>query len=147
MALIALRQPFDHAAERQYGVPAFNMNSPEQIHAVMQATAAVNSPAIVPSLRGCPWPCRGILPRPSGSDSRGAIAVIPIMKQIAQADLEAFGRAGNGSRIKPIGLANMAKRYESGELTPHRWPERECALLGLSEDTQECSTEPPSPAS
>ena len=33
MALISLRQLLDHAAEHGYGVPAFNVNNMEQIHA------------------------------------------------------------------------------------------------------------------
>ena len=37
MALISLRQLLDHAAEHQYGLPAFNVNNMEQIHAIMQA--------------------------------------------------------------------------------------------------------------
>ena len=34
MALIALRQLLDHAAENDYGVPAFNVNNLEQIQAI-----------------------------------------------------------------------------------------------------------------
>ena len=37
MALITLRQLLDHAAEYNYGVPAFNINNLEQIQAIMQA--------------------------------------------------------------------------------------------------------------
>ena len=40
------------------------------------------------------------------------------MMDICQARYEAFGSAGQASRIKPIDLAEMAKRYESGELNP-----------------------------
>ena len=39
MALIALRQLLDHAAENDYGVPAFNVNNLEQIQAIMQAAS------------------------------------------------------------------------------------------------------------
>jgi fructose-bisphosphate aldolase class II len=35
MALITLRQLLDHAAERDYGVPAFNINNMEQGLAVL----------------------------------------------------------------------------------------------------------------
>ena len=35
MALISLRQLLDHAAEHQYGLPAFNVNNMEQIQQVM----------------------------------------------------------------------------------------------------------------
>ena len=31
MALISLRQLLDHAAENDYGVPAFNVNNLEQV--------------------------------------------------------------------------------------------------------------------
>ncbi len=44
MALIALRQLLDHAAEHGYGVPAFNVNNLEQIQAIMQAAQATQSP-------------------------------------------------------------------------------------------------------
>ncbi|MDM7457624.1 MAG: class II fructose-bisphosphate aldolase, partial [Tepidimonas sp.] len=47
MALITLRQLLDHAAEHGYGVPAFNVNNMEQIHAIMQAAAATRSPVIL----------------------------------------------------------------------------------------------------
>ena len=47
MALIALRQLLDHAAEHGYGVPAFNVNNLEQIQAVMQAADECESPAIL----------------------------------------------------------------------------------------------------
>lgn len=47
MALITLRQLLDHAAEHDYGVPAFNANNLEQVRAIMQAANAVDSPAIV----------------------------------------------------------------------------------------------------
>src|SRR3569833_1989685 len=39
MALISLRQLLDHAAERGYGVPAFNVNNLEQMRAIMEASA------------------------------------------------------------------------------------------------------------
>lgn len=44
MALITLRQLLDHAAEYEYGVPAFNINNMEQGLAVMEAAAAVDAP-------------------------------------------------------------------------------------------------------
>jgi fructose-bisphosphate aldolase, class II len=37
MPLITLRQLLDHAAERGYGVPAFNINNMEQALGVMEA--------------------------------------------------------------------------------------------------------------
>ncbi|NOY73387.1 MAG: fructose-bisphosphate aldolase class II [Gammaproteobacteria bacterium] len=52
MALISLRQLLDHAAENDYGIPAFNVNNMEQVHAIMQAADAVNSPVIMQGSAG-----------------------------------------------------------------------------------------------
>jgi len=52
MALIALRQLLDHAAEHGYGVPAFNVNNLEQIQAIMQAAEATSSPVILQASAG-----------------------------------------------------------------------------------------------
>ena len=52
MPLIALRQLLDHAAENGYGVPAFNVNNMEQIHAIMQAADATKSPVILQASAG-----------------------------------------------------------------------------------------------
>jgi len=38
MALITLKQLLDHAAENNYGLPAFNVNNIEQVKPVMQAS-------------------------------------------------------------------------------------------------------------
>jgi fructose-bisphosphate aldolase class II len=40
------------------------------------------------------------------------------MKEICKARYEAFGTAGNASKIASIGLEAMVKRYEKGELDP-----------------------------
>ncbi len=52
MALISLRQLLDHAAEFQYGVPAFNVNNLEQMRAIMEAAQMTNSPVIVQASAG-----------------------------------------------------------------------------------------------
>lgn len=52
MALISLRQMLDHAAEHGYGVPAFNVNNLEQIHAIMEAAAACDAPVILQASAG-----------------------------------------------------------------------------------------------
>ncbi|MFO1272077.1 MAG: class II fructose-bisphosphate aldolase [Rubrivivax sp.] len=52
MSLIALRPLLDHAAERGYGVPAFNINNMEQIHAILQAAAACDAPVILQASAG-----------------------------------------------------------------------------------------------
>jgi fructose-bisphosphate aldolase class II len=53
MAFISLRQLLDHAAEHGYGVPAFNINNLEQIHAIMQAAEAA-TPGHPAGQRRCP---------------------------------------------------------------------------------------------
>ncbi|MGM0632908.1 MAG: class II fructose-bisphosphate aldolase [Pseudomonadota bacterium] len=52
MALISLRQLLDHAAEHEYGVPAFNVNNLEQTRAIMEAADEVNSPVIMQASAG-----------------------------------------------------------------------------------------------
>jgi len=52
MARITLRQLLDHAAEHDYGVPAFNINNMEQGLAIMEAAKAVNAPVIMQASRG-----------------------------------------------------------------------------------------------
>ena len=47
MAMIALRQLLDHAAEHDYGVPAFNVNNLEQMRAIMEAADETGSPVIM----------------------------------------------------------------------------------------------------
>lgn len=52
MALISLRQLLDHAAENNYGVPAFNVNNLEQVRAIMEAADEANSPVILQASAG-----------------------------------------------------------------------------------------------
>src|SRR6266540_717496 len=52
MALISLRQLLDDAAEHGYAVPAFNVNNMEQIHAIMRAAVASDSPVILQASAG-----------------------------------------------------------------------------------------------
>ena len=52
MALISMRQLLDHAAENDYGMPAFNVNNMEQVHAIMQAADETNSPVIMQGSAG-----------------------------------------------------------------------------------------------
>ncbi len=52
MALISMRQLLDHAAEHDYGVPAFNVNNLEQTRAIMEAADATNSPVIMQASAG-----------------------------------------------------------------------------------------------
>ena len=52
MARITLRQLLDHAAEHNYGVPAFNINNMEQALAIMEAANATDAPVIIQASRG-----------------------------------------------------------------------------------------------
>lgn len=52
MALISLREMLDHAAENNYGVPAFNVNNLEQMRAIMEAADETDSPVIVQASAG-----------------------------------------------------------------------------------------------
>ena len=52
MALISLKQLLDHAAEYQYGLPAFNINNMEQGLAIMDAASELNAPVIIQASRG-----------------------------------------------------------------------------------------------
>ncbi len=52
MALIALRQLLDHAAEHDYGMPAFNINNMEQMLAIMAAAKKTDAPVIIQASRG-----------------------------------------------------------------------------------------------
>jgi len=47
-----MRQLLDHAAENSYGMPAFNVNNMEQVHAIMQAADETNSPVIMQGSAG-----------------------------------------------------------------------------------------------
>jgi fructose-bisphosphate aldolase class II len=52
VARITLRQLLDHAAEHDYGVPAFNINNMEQALAIMAAADATDAPVIIQASRG-----------------------------------------------------------------------------------------------
>ena len=52
MARITLRQLLDHAAEHDYGLPAFNINNMEQGLAIMEAAESVDAPVIIQASRG-----------------------------------------------------------------------------------------------
>ena len=50
--LITLRQLLDHAAEYNYGIPAFNVNNMEQGLAILKAAKYTGSPVILQASRG-----------------------------------------------------------------------------------------------
>jgi fructose-bisphosphate aldolase, class II len=52
VARITLRQLLDHAAENDYGLPAFNINNMEQGLAIMEAAEACDAPVIIQASRG-----------------------------------------------------------------------------------------------
>ena len=52
MALISMRQMLDHAAEFEYGIPAFNVNNLEQVRAIMIAANKTDSPVILQGSAG-----------------------------------------------------------------------------------------------
>ena len=52
MPMISMRQLLDHAAEHDYGVPAFNVNNMEQMHSIMEAAEKTDSPVIVQASAG-----------------------------------------------------------------------------------------------
>jgi fructose-bisphosphate aldolase class II len=52
MPMISMRQLLDHAAEYDYGVPAFNINNMEQMLAIMSAAKKTNAPVIMQASRG-----------------------------------------------------------------------------------------------
>ena len=52
MAIVPMRLLLDHAAENNYGIPAYNVNNMEQIQSIMQAADETNSPVILQASRG-----------------------------------------------------------------------------------------------
>ena len=52
MPLVSMRQLLDHAAENNYGIPAFNVNNLEQVQAIMQAAAELDAPVIMQASAG-----------------------------------------------------------------------------------------------
>ncbi len=52
MPLVSMRQLLDHAAENDYGIPAFNVNNMEQVRAIMRAADETDSPVILQASAG-----------------------------------------------------------------------------------------------
>ena len=52
MALVAMLQLLDHAAENGYGIPAFNVNNLEQVQAIMEAAKETGAPVILQASAG-----------------------------------------------------------------------------------------------
>ena len=52
MPLVSMRQLLDHAAEHDYGLPAFNVNNMEQVWAIMEAANQLDAPVIMQASAG-----------------------------------------------------------------------------------------------
>ena len=52
MPIVSMRQLLDHAAENNYGIPAFNVNNLEQVQAIMSAASEVDAPVIMQASAG-----------------------------------------------------------------------------------------------
>ena len=52
MPLVSMRLLLDHAAENNYGIPAFNVNNMEQVRAIMRAAHETDSPVILQASAG-----------------------------------------------------------------------------------------------
>ncbi|CAG7597400.1 class II fructose-bisphosphate aldolase [Candidatus Vallotia tarda] len=52
MPLVSMRQLLDHAAENNYGLPAFNVNNLEQVQAIMAAADEAGAPVIMQASAG-----------------------------------------------------------------------------------------------
>ena len=62
---------------------------------------------------------RFLAQNPSEFDPRKFLKeTVSAMRDLCIDRYEAFGTAGHASKIKPINLEDMFKRYESGELSP-----------------------------
>lgn len=122
MALISLRQLLDHAAEHQYGLPAFNVNNMEQIHAIMQAATEVDSPVILQASAGARKYAGEPFLRKLVEAAIEQYPDIPVcMHQdhgsspaVCQASIRSgFSSVMMDGSLKPIGLDRMAERYRA----------------------------------
>lgn len=52
MPFVSMRQLLDHAAENDYGLPAFNVNNMEQVRAILRAADDTDSPVILQASAG-----------------------------------------------------------------------------------------------
>jgi fructose-bisphosphate aldolase class II len=52
MPIVSMRQLLDHAAEHNYGLPAFNVNNMEQVWAIMEAAHELDAPVIMQASAG-----------------------------------------------------------------------------------------------
>ncbi len=64
MPLVSMRQLLDHAAEHDYGLPAFNVNNLEQVQAIMAAATETDSPVIMQASAGARKYAGEVVPAP-----------------------------------------------------------------------------------
>ena len=109
MALISLRQLLDHAAEHDYGVPAFNVNNLEQTRAIMEAADATNSPVIMQASAGA-----------------RSYAGAPFLRHLIEAAIEEFPHIPEGTlerveKLEQLRLLEAGKRFLTVEIDyrPH----------------------------
>ena len=99
MAPVSTRQCLEDSAENGYGMPAFHVNNPEQLRAMMQASSEPASPVIVQASAGA----RKAAGEPFSRQ------LIVAAKSVCKARFEAFGAAGSAQQIKPIPRESMAE--------------------------------------
>jgi fructose-bisphosphate aldolase class II len=100
MALISMRQLLDHAAEHDYGVPAFNVDTDLRF----ASTAPVR---------------RFLAANPAEFDPRKYLTeTLEGMKQLVAVHYQALRTVGNASRIQPHSLEVMFENYATGSLDP-----------------------------
>jgi len=113
MALISLRQLLDHAAENDYGVPAFNINNMEQVPGIMRAADPCDAPVILQASRGARnYAGTSMIRHPLAA----ALEMYPHIPIVLHRDHG--NNAGQAARIKVIPLPDMAARFTSGRLDP-----------------------------
>jgi fructose-bisphosphate aldolase class II len=96
MALISLRQMLDHAAEHDYGVPAFNINNMEQVSAISGQYRKIT-----------------LENRAEFDPRKFQLPGWHAMRELYRDRFERFNSTGRASKIKIIPLPQMAARYQS----------------------------------
>jgi fructose-bisphosphate aldolase, class II len=110
MALISLRQLLDHAAEYSYGVPVEAIREGIR-HGVRKVNIDTDIRlAMSGAMR------RALANDPGEFDPRKLLKpAMDAARELCKARFEAFGCAGQASRIVPPALEKMAQRYAQPE--------------------------------
>ena len=101
MPLVTMRQILDHAAENNYGVPAFNINDMEQVIAVLQAARKVNAPVILATARLS----KGLSCTAAGAESVSAEDDVPSI--YVSDGLLHVGQASSASDVRILTLSGI----------------------------------------